>query len=113
MDIFLTAIFGLLALVSLCFAGLFFLAMAICVVEGELCDALISLVLAIVFTAAFVTGAYNCSNLNQPAPTPKCRCEEIYLAGVHDGAGVVFEAFTNTLHEAGIIMVPTGGMSDE
>lgn len=112
MDIFLTTIFGLLALVSLCFAGLFFLAMAICVVEGELCDALISLVLAIVFTAAFVTGAYNCSNLNQPAPTPKCRCAEIYLAGVKNGVGVTLEAYTNTLHEAGIIMIPTGGRDE-
>ena len=110
MDIFLTAIFGLLALVSLCFAGLFLLAMALCVVEGELRDALICLAIFIVFTAAFVTCAYNCSNLNHPAP--KCRCEEIYLAGVKNGVGVTLEAYTNTLHEAGIVMIPTGGRDE-
>ena len=112
MDIFLTAIFGLLALVSLRFAGLFFLAMALCAIDGELCKALISLAFVIVFTAAFVTGAYNCSNLNHPAPTPKCRCAELFLAGVKNGVGVTLEAYTNTLHEAGIIMVPTGGRDE-
>ena len=112
MDIFLTAIFGLLALVSLCFAGLFFLAMALCAIEGELCKALISLAFVIVFTAAFVTGAYNCSNLNHPAPTPKCCCAELFLAGVKKGVGVTFEAYTNTLHEAGIVMIPIGGRDE-
>ena len=112
MDIFLTVILGLLALVSLCLAGLFFLAMALCVVEGELCDALIILAFVIVFTAAFVTCAYNCSNLNHPAPTPKCRCAENYLAGVKNGVGVTLEAYTNTLHEAGIVMIPTGGRDE-
>ena len=110
MDIFLTVILGLLALVSLCLAGLFFLAMALCVAEGELCDALISLAFFIVFTAAFVTSAYSCSNLNHPAP--KCRCEEIYLAGVKNGVGVTLEAYTNTLHEAGIVMIPIGGRDE-
>ena len=112
MEIFLTAIFGLLALVSLCIAGLFFLAMALCVTEGELCDALICFAIFIVFTAAFVTCAYNCPNLNHPAPTPKCRCEEIYLAGVKNGVGVTLEAYTNTLHKAGIVMIPTGGRDE-
>lgn len=112
MDIFLTVILGLLALVSLCLAGLSLLAMALCVVEGELRDALITLAFFIVFTAAFVTGAYNCSNLNHPAPTPKCRCAELFLAGVKNGVGVTLEAYTNTLHEAGIVMIPTGGRDE-
>ena len=110
MDIFLTAIFGLLALVSLCLAGLFFLAMALYVVEGELWDALISLALVIVFTAAFVSGANHCLKLTRRAH--KCCCAEIYLAGVKNGVRVTLEAYTNTLHEAGIVMIPIGGRDE-
>ena len=112
MDIFLTAILGLLAIVSLGLAGLFFLVMALCVVEGELRDGLICSAFFIVFTAAFVTCAYNFSNLNHPAPTPKCCCAEFFLAGVKNGVGVTLEAYTNTLHEAGIVMIPTGGRDE-
>ena len=110
MDIFLTVILGLLALVSLCLAGLFFLAMALCVVKGELCDALISLAFVIVFTAAFVSGANHCSKLTRRAH--KCCCAELFLAGVKNGVEVTLEAYTNTLHEAGIVMLPIGGRDE-
>ena len=112
MDIFLTAIFWLLALVSLCLAVFYFIGAVLCAIDGEFFFALIGLATAIASTAAFVTGAYNCSNLNHPAPTPKCRCAELFLAGVKNGVGVTFEAYTNTLHEAGIVMIPAGGRDE-
>lgn len=112
MDVFFTAILGSLALVSLCLAVFYFIGAVLCAIDGEFCFALISLVTAIVLTAAFVAGACSCSNLNHPAPTPKCRCAEIYLAGVKNGVGVTLEAYTNTLHEAGIVMIPTGGRDE-
>ena len=110
MDVFFTAILGSLALVSLCLAVFYFIGAVLCAIDGEFFFALIGLATAIASTAAFVTSAYSCSNLNHPAP--KCRCEEIYLAGVKNGVGVTLEAYTNTLHEAGIIMVPTGGRDE-
>ena len=111
MNVFLISIWALFALVSLCFAGLSFLEMALCAIGGGLCKALISLAFAIVFIAAFVSGANHYSELTRPKP--KCCCAELFLAGVKNGVGVTLEAYTNTLHEAGIIMVPTGGMSNE
>ncbi len=80
------------------------------VISLKLRDTVILAAITLAFSAlATICAAYR----NERArPAPKCRCAEIFLAGVHDGAGVVFEAFTNTLHEAGIIMVPTGGRDE-
>lgn len=111
MDIFLISIWALFTLVSLLAVLLSFISMTAHMIGGELRGALKCLVAAITFIAAFVTGTNHCSKLTRCAP--KCRCAEIYLEGVKNGVGVTLEAYTNTLHEAGIIMVPTGGMSDE
>ena len=43
---------------------------------------------------------------------PKCCCAELFLAGVKNGVGVTLEAYTNTLHEAGIVMIPIGGRDE-
>ena len=110
MNVFLISIWVLFTLVSLLAVLLSFISMVAQMIGGELRGALRCLVAAIIFIAAFVLGANHCSKLTRRAP--KCRCAEIYLAGVKNGVGVTLEAYTNTLHEAGIVMIPTGGRDE-
>ena len=111
MDVFFISTWALFTLVSLLAVLLSFISMGVHMIDGELRGALKCLVVAIAFIAAFVSGANHCSKLTRRAH--KCCCAELFLSGVKNGVGVTLEAYTNTLHDAGIIMVPTGGMSDE
>ena len=80
------------------------------VVSLKLRDTVILAAIALAFVAlATICGAYR---KERARPAPKCRCAELFLAGVKNGVGVTLEAYTNTLHEAGIIMVPTGGRDE-
>ena len=89
----------------------FFLwAVIICISNGRLRYATEAAFTALLFAVLFIISAHQFTKRIPLAP--KCRCAEIYLAGVHDGAGAVFEAFTNTLHDAGIVMIPTGGRDE-
>ena len=110
MDVFFISTWAQFTLLSLLAVLLSFISMGVHMIDGELRGALKCLVVAITFIAAFVTGTNHCSKLTRRAP--QCRCEEIYLAGVKNGVGVTLEAYTNTLHEAGIVMIPIGGRDE-
>lgn len=110
MDVFFISTWALFTLVSLLAVLLSFISMGVHMIDGELRGALKCLVVAIAFIAAFVLGANHCSKLTRRAH--KCCCAEFFLAGVKNGVGVTLEAYTNTLHEAGIVMIPTGGRDE-
>ena len=110
MDFFFISTWALFTLVSLLAVLLSFISMGVHMIDGELRGALKRLVVAIAFIAAFVSGAKHCSKLTRRAH--KCCCAELFLAGVKNGVGVTLEAYTNTLHEAGIVMIPTGGRDE-
>lgn len=61
------------------------------------------------FALATICAAYR---RERARPDHKCCCAELFLAGVKNGVGVTLEAYTNTLHEAGIVMIPTGGRDE-
>ena len=110
MDVFFISTWALFTLVSLLAVLLSLISMGVHMIDGELRGALKCLVVAIAFIAAFVSGANHCSKLTRRAH--KCCCAELFLAGVKNGVGVTLEAYTNTLHEAGIVMIPIGGRDE-
>lgn len=110
MDIFLISIWVLFTLVSLGVAFIFLLATILCVSDSPFREVMISAGVTIVFTCMFITGASQVSKLTRRAH--KCCCAELFLAGVKNGVGVTLEAYTNTLHEAGIVMIPIGGRDE-
>ena len=107
MDSFICVTCFFIALLSAWGCAFFLWGVIICILDSRLRDAAEAAFVALPFAVLFIISAPQFTK--RMCLAPKCRCAEIYLAGVHDGAGVVFEAFTNTLHDAGIIMVPTGG----
>ena len=110
MDIFICGTCFFIALLSGS-GGVFFLwGLVVCILDGRLRDAAEAAFVVLLFAVLFIIRAPRGAKLIPL--TPKCRCEEIYLAGVKNGVGVTLEAYTNTLHEAGIIMVPTGGRDE-
>lgn len=110
MDVFYISTWALFTLVSLLAVLLSFISMGIHMIDGELRGALKCIGVSIAFIAAFISGANHCSKLTRRAH--KCYCAELFLEGVKKGVGVTFEAYTNTLHEAGIVMIPIGGRDE-
>ena len=110
MDIFIGVTCFFIALLSGAGCAFFLLGVIICISNDRLRYAAEAAFTALLFAVFFIISALQFTKRIPLAP--KCRCAEIYLEGVKNGVGVTLEAYTNTLHEAGIVMIPTGGRDE-
>ena len=110
MDSFICVTCFIIALLSGSGCAFFLWGVIICISDGRLRYAAEAASAVLLFAVLFIISAPRGAKLI--LPDPKCRCAEIYLAGVKNGVGVTLEAYTNTLHEAGIVMIPTGGRDE-
>lgn len=110
MDSFICVTCFFIALLSVSGSSFFLWGAIICILDGRLRDAAEATLIVLLFSVLFIISAPQFTKRMHLAH--KCCCAELFLAGVKNGVGVTFEAYTNTLHEAGIVMIPTGGRDE-